>query len=306
MWDLNVFQVLAAVLLDLLLGEPRGVPNLTSLCRFLSKALKRPCMAVLGKTVAGGWLFVGLVVGGSLIFFFAILVFLPRTLESLLEVFVFYQAFSIMGTQRHFRAIYERLKNGNLEEARQALSKMVARDTKDLDEAGISRTAIERIGERACESVVAPFFWGALLGPAGALLYRVTNTLHALLDSENLRQGRFGEPIARMDAVLNWLPGRMVAVLSETFREFRSFRRIVREAKRHRNSFTGWGEAAIAYSLGVRLGGTKFYQGEPLVCPIFHEAGAASSAETVKKALFWFWRISIFSFLLLLLASFNG
>ncbi len=306
MWDLNVWQVIAALLLDLLLGDPRWMPHASRFAGMLGKVLERPCIAISGRTEAPGWLFVALIVTGMVAAFGVALWVLPDKLSGLLEIVVFYQAFAAMETQRRVRAILRPLGEGKLTAAREALAKIVARDTAELDETAISRGAVEFVGERACRALIAPLFWGALLGPAGALIYSVAEALNREAPGSATRSGNFRQPARKLANVLNWLPARILAVLSETFREFRSIRRIALESRRQRDSNSGLCQSAIAHALETRLGGTNFYGGEPLVEPVFNESAAMPEPATVKLSLVWMWKIAAFGFLLLILASFNG
>ena len=53
---------------------------------------------------------------------------------------------------------------------------IVGRDPASLDEAGVSRAAIESCAENFSDGVVAPAFWFALLGLPGLLAYKAVNT----------------------------------------------------------------------------------------------------------------------------------
>ncbi len=60
------------------------------------------------------------------------------------------------------------------------VSRMVGRDTEQLDEEGITRAAVESVAENTVDGVIAPLFFAFLAGPVGALV--VQGRQHAGLD----------------------------------------------------------------------------------------------------------------------------
>ena len=64
----------------------------------------------------------------------------------------------------HVRAVADALQNEGLEGGRKAVSMIVGRKTDALDEAGVSRAAIESLAENFSDGVVAPIFWTACSG----------------------------------------------------------------------------------------------------------------------------------------------
>ncbi|WP_163981043.1 CobD/CbiB family cobalamin biosynthesis protein, partial [Raoultella ornithinolytica] len=76
----------------------------------------------------------------------------------------------------HVRPVARALAEGDLPAAREAVGRIVGRDTAALDEAGVARAAIESLAESFCDGVVAPAFWLLLLGLPGAWTYKAINT----------------------------------------------------------------------------------------------------------------------------------
>src|SRR5690606_38860597 len=80
----------------------------------------------------------------------------------------------------HVRVVHDAFRSGGLETARAAVSRIVGRDPATLDEAGVSRAAIESLAENFSDGVVAPAFWFAVLGLPGMLAYKAINTADSM------------------------------------------------------------------------------------------------------------------------------
>ena len=194
----------------------------------------------------------------------------------ILETLVIYQAIAAMDLSRHVKAIIVPLANGNLAAARSRLAWIVGRDTEALSESEISRAAIESVAESTTDAVIGPLFWTFVAGAPGALLYRTANTLDSMVGHRTDAYEKFGKASARIDDVLNWLPARICAGAFCVFRSAVRWKTIRREAAAHASPNAGWGEAAMAYAIGVRLGGDNFYDGQCVHGPVFNASGRAS------------------------------
>lgn len=153
------------------------------------------------------------------------------------------------------------LDAGDLEAARRLVPSLCGRDPYALDEAGMTRAAVESIAENTSDAAVAPLVWGGLAGIPGLLAYRTVNTLDAMVGYRNERYGRFGWASARLDDAANLLPARLSGVLvvalgGTPLRTAATWRR---DAGRHPSPNAGVVEAAFAGALGVQLGGRTEY-----------------------------------------------
>jgi adenosylcobinamide-phosphate synthase len=181
---------------------------------------------------------------------------------------------------------------GDLEAARFQLSRIVGRDTAGLDASEVSRATLETVAESTTDGVLAPLFWAAVGGPAAALLYRTANTLDSMVGHRDARYERFGKCSALADDVLSFVPARLCALLSLLTRGPQHAVAVVREAGLHASPNAGWSEAAAAWALRVRLGGTNHYDGIPQRGPVFNPGGTAPQANDVKRILLWFWTVT--------------
>lgn len=166
---------------------------------------------------------------------------------------------------QHVNAVYQALCVNNLEKSRTELAKIVGRDTAELDESEICKAAIESLAESFSDGVVAPIFWAACFGLSGIACYKAINTADSMIGHKTPRYKYFGWAAARLDDVANLIPARLSAVLIIAAYPpslWERVRAIWNEAKKHASPNSGYPEAAMAYALGVCLGGRRSYDGE--------------------------------------------
>ncbi len=307
MWKVDPLQILLAVLLDLILGDPRGWPHITRFTGILSEHFENLLTRFFARTVLLGFIF-WIFICGTMLFGFLLLYRLLYQIHPLaawgLEIVILYQTIAAMDLSRHLKAVFQPLHDENLMVARAKLSMIVGRDTQGLNESEISRAALESLAESAHDGFVAPLFWGTIAGVPGALIYRTANTLDSIVGHRNERYEYFGKISARIDDVLNWIPARICAMISLFLCGFKSTSAVCKEAIRHASPNAGWSEAAVAHALGVRLGGDNFYDGKKNTGPIFHSNGQQPKAYDILAGLRWFWMIVGIASLLMMLISF--
>ncbi|MEM0936921.1 MAG: adenosylcobinamide-phosphate synthase CbiB [Pseudomonadota bacterium] len=165
------------------------------------------------------------------------------------------------GLYDHVAAVARPLAAGAIQEARAAVALIVGRDPQRLDRAGIARAALESLAENASDGVVAPIFWGVLLGLPGIAAYKAINTLDSMIGHRTPRHAAFGYVAARLDDAANLIPARLTGPLLglASGRIRRAIGVMRRDARQHRSPNAGWPEAAMAGALGVRLSGPRVY-----------------------------------------------
>ena len=147
---------------------------------------------------------------------------------------------------------------------------IVGRDPEALDQAGVSRAAIESLAENFSDGIVAPAFWYALLGLPGLLAYKMLNTADSMIGHLNERHRDFGWAAAKLDDAANWPAARLSALLIATgaglVKGVPAMRRAadmaLTDSGLHRSPNAGWPEAAMAGALGLALAGPRQYGGE--------------------------------------------
>jgi adenosylcobinamide-phosphate synthase len=162
----------------------------------------------------------------------------------------------------HVAQVARAVASSDLAAAREAVSLIVGRDTADLDEAGITRAAIESLAESFCDGVVAPLFWLVALGLPGAWAYKAINTADSMIGHREERWRLFGWAAARTDDALNLVPARLAGALI-CIAAPGGWATMARDAGKHASPNAGWPEAAMAGALGLRLAGPVAYDGVP-------------------------------------------
>jgi len=295
MWRADPSQLLTAILLDLLVGDPRQWPHIARLTGGLSTRYEAILTRTAKRSVALGILFWGLV-AGTIFAGYALAYFLCLKLSWvavwLLNTCIIYQSIAATDLHRHVQAVVRPLAIGDLGEARRRLSWIVGRDTEALNVPEISRAAIESVAESLTDAVVAPLFWSVFAGAPGALFYRISNTLDSTVGHRTEDYEKFGKASARIDDLLNWLPARICAFFLCFFHSARRWGSICREAATHASPNAGWTESAMAYALGVRLGGNNYYDGHCIRGPVFNPSGRVTETMDIARSLSWMWRIA--------------
>lgn len=100
----------------------------------------------------------------------------------------------------------------DLATARGQLSALCSRDASALEEKQLAAATVESVAENSSDSFVAPLFYYACFGVVGAVVYRVVNTLDAMVGYRG-RYEYLGKAAARADDLLNWIPARITAAL---------------------------------------------------------------------------------------------
>jgi adenosylcobinamide-phosphate synthase len=137
---------------------------------------------------------------------------LPRQLRLIGEGVLLSTLFSIQMLRSEAHRCTQYVVQNDLSRAREALRALVSRDTAQLDSPTILAAVTESVAENTCDSVVAPLLAYILTGLPGAVLYRMANTMDAMLGYRGHYE-YLGKAAARLDDLLNWLPARLTAGL---------------------------------------------------------------------------------------------
>ena len=274
-------QILAALCLDQILGDPRWLPHPVRGIGRLAQWTEPFARARIRQPKLAGILAVSIVVAVPVLLVWLILwtaLHIHPWLHATIGTYIIYTTIAPRDLMRHSIAVFHQLAAGNLPEARRKVACIVGRDTASLDEAGITRATIETVAESTVDGVIAPLFFALLAGPMGAMAYRAINTLDSMYGYKNERYMHFGCAAARLDDIANWLPARLAApclVLAAAIlpgnHPAKAWRIMRRDGRKHESPNAGWTEAAMAGALDTQLGGTNIYEGAPLPKPTLGE-----------------------------------
>ena len=198
----------------------------------------------------------------------------------------------------HVAAVAQSLETEGLAGGRKAVSQIVGRDPESLDEAGVSRAAIESLAENFSDGIVAPVFWLAVGGLPGGAVYKAVNTADSMIGHRTERHEAFGWAAARLDDLINLPASRLSAVLicvASTVVSGASpkgaLQAVWRDASRHRSPNAGWPEAAMAVVLDIALSGPRSYHGERRDYPwVWPEGRRTIGPDEIDAAVGVLWR----------------
>lgn len=176
--------------------------------------------------------------------------------------------------------------NKSLEFGRIHVSRIVGRDTSQLNEQQIKTAALETLSENLSDGVIAPLFWYMLLGVPGMLAYKMINTLDSMIGYKNERYKEFGCWAARIDDVANYIPSRltsfMMVIVSGKLSVFSFIRKYSRQ---HASPNSGYPEAALAGILNCQFGGPNIYFGKIVDKPYIGDNPKILTMQDMKTAI---------------------
>lgn len=300
------YQIIAAIILDLLIGDPRRFPHPVKLIGRLAAFLETPFRKIFANQRIAGiceMITVLFVTGVST---YAVIkaagIFHPFAAD-IVSVIVIYSTFAARDLAGHAYDVYKSLNDGNLVDARRKVSLMVGRDTQELDEREVVRATVESVAENTVDGVTAPLFFAVLAGPVGAMIYKAINTLDSTFGYKNERYIEFGWASAKIDDLANFIPARITAILVPVaamlmkLSPTNSIRVLIRDRKNHPSPNSGHTEAAMAGALGIQMGGLNYYFGKPSIKPSIGD----SRRETVKEDII---RVNVLMLITFLLCVF--
>ena len=166
---------------------------------------------------------------------------------------------AIKGMEKHALAVVNSLENNNIESARNNLSMIVKRNTKDLDKNHVFSGVVESISENTVDGITGPLFYFGLFGLPGAFVYRVINTADSMIGYKTNIFKNIGWFAANCDTILNYIPSRLtgfVMIFSAMILGYdwkRSYKIMIRDGGKTQSPNAGYPMAAIAGALGTRF-----------------------------------------------------
>lgn len=264
----SVIVVIFAVILDLIIGDPKNKFHPTSwIGVFIAKLVpiiknKSPQKEKLGGILLV--IFVSSVVS-------VLLVILNLGIKNIsieivgiilfiiVSIVLFKTTIAIRGMEKHALAVMDSIEKNDLEGARNNLSMIVKRNTKNLDKNHVLSGTLESISENTVDGVTGPLFYFAFFGIIGAFVYRIVNTIDSMIGYKTSIFKNVGWFGANCDKILNYIPARitgLLMVLSALILRNdwkNSYQIIKRDAKNTESPNAGYPMAALAGALGTRF-----------------------------------------------------
>ena len=279
----HIIAFIAGFVLDLLIGDPHFIPHpvrlIGSLISFLDKRLN--CDARYNSSEKKLNLTKykrGVLLAFTVIFAtFAVSVIILVAAYSInlyagviVEAVMTWQILATKCLRVESMRVYDALRTDGVEAGRRAVSMIVGRDTSVLDEAGVTRAAVETVAENTSDGVIAPMLYTAIGGPVLGFVYKAVNTMDSMLGYKNDKYMYFGRFAARLDDVVNFIPARISAYLmigaafigGRQFDGKNAYRIFKRDRFNHASPNSAQTESVCAGALRVQLAGDAVYFGK--------------------------------------------
>ena len=271
---LTALALVIGFVIDCFLGDPHSLPHpvvlIGKLISFLEKQLRRLFPKTpKGEQAAGGvlWLLTAALSFGIPAEILWLCGRVSPWLALAAQSVMCWQIIAPRSLRDESMKVYTALKTGSIQDARQAVSMIVGRDTAQLDEAAVARAAVETVAENTSDGIVAPLFYLFLGGPALGFLYKAVNTMDSMLGYVEPPYKNIGLIPAKLDDVFNYLPARLSALFMllsgwilgmDVKNGWKIFRR---DRYNHASPNSAQTESVCAGLLGVRLAGDASYHG---------------------------------------------
>ena len=272
MWSL--YAPILGFFLDLLIGDPHGIPHPVVYIGKLIDVTEKGMRKMFPKTVRGEnfagaavWLIVVTVSAGIPLLVLHLAYGANCWLGLLLETILCAQILATKSLKTESMKVYQALQTGDLSKARYAVSMIVGRDTQYLDEAGVTRAAVETVAENTSDGIIAPMLFLAIGGAPLGFFYKAVNTMDSMLGYVEMPYKNVGLVPAKMDDVFNYIPARISAFLMlaaggllgmDVKNGWKIFKR---DRYNHSSPNSAQTESVCAGLLGLRLAGDAWYHG---------------------------------------------
>lgn len=289
--------VLCGFLMDCLFGDPENMLHPVvwmgkGITRLERRLRRRFPQTPRGEAAGGMVLAITLPLGTLLLS--GGLCFLLRRLHPFpglaLQILWCWQALAMRCLAKESRNVYHRLKTEGLAAGREAVARIVGRDTAELSEEGVVKAAVETVAENFSDGVIAPLFYMFLGGAPLALAYKAVNTMDSMVGYKNEKYLYFGRAAAKLDDIVNYLPSRIAALLWILASPFsggnpkNAWRIWRRDRHNHASPNSAQMESACAGSLGIKLAGPASYFGKPVEKPYIGDDLRQIEPEDILRA----------------------
>lgn len=315
----NLADVIIAVIIDLILGDPYWLPHPVIFIGKLIKLIENKARAIAKNSKDLKFL------GGIMVILVALICFiLPlgllyftwsiKPLFHIVNIILLWTTIAAKCLKDESMKVYYALEKKDIGLARKYTSYIVGRDTKNLEEKELIRAAVETVAENTSDGVIAPLFYGIIGGAPLAMMYKGINTMDSMVGYINEPYTYIGFFPAKTDDVFNFIPARLtgffMCITAPLFRAsiLKSIKIMLRDRKNHKSPNCAYPEAAAAAILKIQLGGSNVYFGEVMDKPTIGDKLEELSNEDIasaNKIMFLTEFIFVAAAVTLMIAGFN-
>ena len=294
--ELSILAVALGFVLDLLIGDPHWLYHPIRLVGALISALEKLLRGVFPKNKNGeltaGVFLLALTAGITTGCAWGLLYLAGRIhpwVRFALETVMCYQLLATKALKDETMKVYTALSQGDLKQARYAVSMVVGRDTEVLDETGVTKAAVETVAENASDGVIAPLLFLAIGGAPLGFFYKAVNTMDSMVGYKNDKYLYFGRAAARFDDVLNYIPARLSGALMSAAASFcgldagNAWKIFLRDRRNHSSPNSAHTEAAAAGALHIQLAGNAYYFGKLYEKPTIGDPDRPVEYEDIRR-----------------------
>lgn len=292
-------EILVAVVLDLLIGDPVYRFHPVRLAGRAIEKLENPLRSITSNLRLNGFLFALIIIAVTTGPAYLLIVSAAKLdaylgitfIKSALSVFLIYTGISIKDLKDKALEVYHALDTDNLPRARTECAMIVGRDTGDLNRTEVARAAIESVAESITDGIISPIFFALIGGAPLVMAFKAVSTLDSMVGYRNEQYEKFGWASAKIDDWANFLPARISGLLVAgaagiLFHNAATSLTITkRDCRKNPSPNSGISQAAVAGALGIALGGVNFYRGKRTKKPLIGDAIEEIRPEHIRKTI---------------------
>lgn len=276
--SLNLFifiisSLLLSIIIDIVLGELPGKIHPVVIMGSIINFFKNLFIGIRNRMSGLLLIFCCVVTTSLIVYLFYIIGYLNAVLLFVVFTVLLSSSFSIKMLIDTAIGVENDL-NESIEKARQSVSYLVSRSTEELTESFIVSATIESLTENITDSYIAPIFYYFIFAliilyyPINdslyllllvVILYRLFNTLDAMVGYKNDELIHIGFVSAKIDDILNYVPSRLAGiyvVISAYLLKLdgrNSFHIMMRDARKCPSPNSGYTMASAAGALNIQL-----------------------------------------------------
>ena len=293
----HLIALLGGILLDLIVGDPEHLPHpIRWIGRMIADYEERWNLEELedkerfkrGRRMVCSVIVTAAVYCGSIV----VIAYLIHPVSGMIvEAVVSAYMLAAHSLAKESGRVKTALDKGTLQDGRDAVARIVGRDTEELTEEGVIKAAVETVAENTSDGVIAPLFYLLIGGPVLGIVYKAINTMDSMVGYKNERYLHFGRAAAKLDDAANFLPARitaglliLAAFLLPGYRGRAAAGICRRDAGRSTSPNAGHPEAAVAGALGLQLLGDASYHGKVFHKPTIGDPEKSIEREDISRA----------------------